>query len=249
MAFRLVAAFALLSAATSVELKDSSELTHNCFDFPTTNFNRENCIKCTYGKSPRTAGGLAVDDSAIDFTLYDLDGTGHTLSTILESGKPVVMIWGMWTCPAYQGLGTSYPYDQCSYKDEWDLVEAYKDTVQFIHLVGPEPHPLTPDTNFDSGKQLMNYWSTVRQPMNYDDRVAMAKKVKDYTHPSALLLPDLMVGNPYDETSNQPVWCSMGLGARTAMIVGTDGKIAFSQDWFRSDDVAAALDVVINGSQ
>lgn len=81
-------------------------------------------------------------------------------------------------------------------QDEWDLVEAYKDTVQFIHLVGPEPHPLTPDTNFDSGKQLMNYWSTVRQPLTYDDRLVMAEKVKEYTHPSALLLPDLMVGNP-----------------------------------------------------
>lgn len=243
---QFLGAFAVLSSAMA-DLQPASELSNNCFDFPTTSFNRENCVKCTYGTSPQTGGALDVGDSAIDFTLYDVDGEEYTLSTMIAE-KPVVLVWGMWTCPAYQGMGTSYPFDQSGYKDEWDLVEAYKDTVTFVHLVGPEPHPLTPDTNFDSGKQLMNYWSTVRQAKTYDDRLAMTKKVLDYTHPSQILLPDLIAGNPYDSEANQPVWCSMGLGARTAMLIGTDGVVAFEQDWFRREDVAAAIDTYFSSS-
>ena len=208
-------------------------------------------MKNQYGTSPQTGGALDVGDTAYDFTLYDLEGTPYKLSKMLEA-KPVVLIWGMWTCPAYQGMGTEYPFDQSGYKDEWDLVDSYKDTVTFVHLVGPEPHPLTPDTNFDSGKQLMNYWSTVRQPRTYDDRLELTKKVADYTHEDQILLTDLVDGNPYDskleQPSNQPVWCSMGLGARTAMLIGQNGKIQFEQDWFRSDDVATAIDTYFGTS-
>ena len=49
-------------------------------------------------------------------------------------------------------MGTTYPFDECSYNDEWDVVDAYNSSVTFVHLVGPEPHPSQPDTNFDSGK-------------------------------------------------------------------------------------------------
>lgn len=232
---------ALVVTAAAADLRPASDMTQNCYEFPAKNFNRENCIKCEYGTSPQTGGVLDVGDKAFDFTLYDLDGTAHTLSDMLES-KPVVLLWGMWTCPAYQGLGTSFPFDQSSYKDEWDLVDAYTDKVTFVHLVGPEPHPLTPDTNFDSGKQLMNYWSTVRQAKTYDDRLEMTAKVAEYTHPDVVLLPDLLEGNPYEPSANQPVWCTMGQGARTAMMIGTDGEVTFEQDWFRSEDVSTAID-------
>jgi len=100
-------------------LHAESELTHSCFSFPTKNFNRANCVKSEYGHSPHTAGGLSEGDSAFDFTLSDLSGKSYTLSTLLEE-KPVVLVWGMWTCPAYQGLGQEAPFDQCSYQVRGD---------------------------------------------------------------------------------------------------------------------------------
>ena len=150
-----VAALSALAFVSGAEtgLRSESELTHNCFNFPSDNFSRNNAVKAMYGSSPHTAGGLEVGDKAFDFTLSDLDGTTHTLSDKI-SEKPVLLLWGMWTCPAYQGLGTEKPFDQCSYKDEWDLTETYKDSVTVIHLVGPEPHPTTPDTNFDTWKAV-----------------------------------------------------------------------------------------------
>ena len=141
-------------------------------------------------------------------------------------------------------MGTSYPFDECSYADEWDLVDTYNSSVQFVHLVGPEPHPTQPDTNFDSGKMLMNYWSTVRQRRTWEGRLESARSIEGTTHPAALLLPDYMTGTPYSQL-NQPVWCSLGLGARTAMLIGKDGTVEYTSEWFRKSDLAAAIDAHI----
>jgi hypothetical protein len=110
-----LACAALAARGTTGALQAESELTHSCFNFPVKNFNRANCVKSAYGASPHTAGGLAEGDSAFDFTLSDLSGTSHTLSALLKD-KPVVLVWGMWTCPAYQGLGQEAPFDECSYE-------------------------------------------------------------------------------------------------------------------------------------
>lgn len=248
MTFRMTVGLLIALTAVHGELRPESDLTHSCYNFPSSNFNRANCVKSSYGASPHAAGGLEVGESAFDFTLQDVTGTSHSFSELLAKGKPVVMVWGMWTCPAYQGLGTEAPFDQCSYQDEYDLVEQYKDIVSFVHLVGPEPHPLAPDTNFDSGKQLMNYWSTVRQPMSYSKRVVMAKKVADKTHPDATLLVDSLVEDTGEEGENNGVWCTMGLGARTAMLVGTDGTLQFKQDWFNAGNTADAIETYLEKS-
>ncbi len=38
-----------------------------------------------------------------------------------------------------------------SYENEIEFIDTVGDKVQVIHLIGPEPHPLWPYTNFDSG--------------------------------------------------------------------------------------------------
>jgi hypothetical protein len=113
---RAAVALTAFVAVAHAELRPETDLTHSCFNFPTSSFNRANCVKASYGSSPHTAGGLSVGEAAYDFTLNDMDGESVSLSGILALGKPVVMVWGMWTCPAYQGLGTTAPFDQCSYK-------------------------------------------------------------------------------------------------------------------------------------
>jgi len=234
-----LACAAVAASGPSHALRDSSELAHGCFGFPAKSFNRANCVKDSYGASPHTAGGLAVGDAAFDFTIKDVDGNAVSLADLVAT-KPVLMVWGMWTCPAYQGLGTDAPFDQCSYKHEWDLVEKYQGSVHFLHLVGPEPHPAAPDVNFDAGKLLLNYWSTERQPRDYAGRVELAQRLAEYTHPGATLLVDDLSSEP--GAANNGVWCSMGLGARTAVLVGTDGKVAYSKDWFHAGDAQAAIE-------
>lgn len=62
-------------------------------------------------------------------------------------------------------------------------VEGYADDAIFVHVYGPEPHPTSPDINFDSGMLLPNFWSVRRQSVTYDDRLEQAKKIRSITHP------------------------------------------------------------------
>ena len=41
---------------------------------------------------------------------------------------------------------------------------------------------------------------------------------------------------------NQPAWCSLGHGARTALLVAQDGSLVYSQTWFHKSDMVAAID-------
>jgi hypothetical protein len=99
MALAVVTSFASSADSPAAKLRPQTEQTSDCYDFPQKNFHRDNCVKATYGASP--AIPMGEGEAAIDFTLHDLAGTPHTLSHMLES-KPVLLVWGMWTCPAYQ---------------------------------------------------------------------------------------------------------------------------------------------------
>ncbi len=90
----------------------------------------------------------------------------------------------------------------------------------------------------------MNYWSTVRQPRTYVDRLELAKRVREYTHPDAVLLIDNLSSE--EGAANQGVWCTMGLGARTAMLIGTDGTLQYKQDWFNSDALSTAIESYVS---
>lgn len=119
----------------SAELLPPTELVSNCYNFPKDNFDFSNCVKCTYGSSPHLM--LDTGASAIDFTLHDIEGQPWNLQEALEEGdgKPVALIWGMSTCPAYQGLdsqGSSYRW---TYWDEYNLVRTSFHVVVAGNLV------------------------------------------------------------------------------------------------------------------
>lgn len=106
------------------ELRPQSDLTSNCFDFPANNFDRRNCIEAVNnGHTPYLP--MEAGDDAIDFTLHDARGRRWNLGEALAArDMPVVMIWGMFTCPAFQGYGTDPPWDMASYWEQYQLVSA-----------------------------------------------------------------------------------------------------------------------------
>ncbi|KAJ8609338.1 hypothetical protein CTAYLR_009284 [Chrysophaeum taylorii] len=231
--------FTLSSSIIIIAGGFAQNLSTDCYGFPARSFSRSNCVKCRYGSSPHIP--VEVGNRVPEFAL---DGT--SLASLLD--KPVVLIWGMWTCPAFQGLGGSPPFDQCSYMDEYGLVDKYVDRANFVHLMGPEPHPVTPDVNFDSGRMLMNYWSTVPQPRTWADRATLASRVAPMLHPKARFLVDTLGDNPKDPR-NSPVWCSLGQGARTALLVDTQGYLRYAQEWFHAGDMADQIDQFYRSSE
>ncbi len=49
------------------------------------------------------SSGLQAGDTATDYTLYEPNGTPHNLFTDLQTGKPVLLISGSYTCPVFRG--------------------------------------------------------------------------------------------------------------------------------------------------
>lgn len=218
-------------------LRSSDELTSHCYHFPGKDFGKDNNVKTTYGSSPHVL--VNVGDLAIDFTLPQVDGTLVTLSDLLKE-KAVVLIWGHVTCPAFQGFNSDTMFVGSGYEEEKALIDTVGKQVTVVHLIGPEPHPLWPYVNFDSGSIKMNYWSTIPQPQSFAERVSVsAAKVQPYLHPDAVLLVDYLDG-PLGRLNN-PVWCSYAHAARAAILIGQDGVVLETQTWFSKDTMAAAV--------
>ena len=71
-----------------IDLLSERHLTGGCYDWPETEFSAENhAVLGSYG---------LVGEPAIEFTLKDLTGATHTLTSLLES-RPVFMIFGSFT--------------------------------------------------------------------------------------------------------------------------------------------------------
>lgn len=138
-------------------LRDESALSHSCYSFPDKDFALDNNVAAKYGSSPHVM--LEVGASAINFSLKDATGNKYKLSELLTE-KPVLLVMGMVTCPAFRGLEDSkFPYS--SHRDEYSFTEKAYKYMTVVHIVGPEPHPMWPHNNFDIGTQRMNYWSTI----------------------------------------------------------------------------------------
>lgn len=119
----------------------------------------------------------------VQYIILDNDQcTGYSLALVMS------------TCLLKPGLSSMPPDATPPYRhhdhDVFDAiihgpqVNSYQDRATFVHLYGPEPHPIMPGTNFDRGSPIPNYWSTVIQQRNYEDRVKMAARIVNDTHPS-----------------------------------------------------------------
>ena len=223
-------------------LRSESELIHQCYDFPTTDFGRSNNVRLTYGSSPKVL--INVGDQAIDFTLSSVTGQSINLGDLLTQ-KAVLLLWGHWTCPAFQGFHSDATFTGSSYHDENDLIELYDNKyLTIVHLIGPEPHPIWPFTNFDSGTLRMNYWSTIKQPQTYEERMVWSvPKVVQLLHKDIVVIAEPLDGvesNPSPNTipmttnsnSNNPLWCTYANGARSAILISQDGMVLATQPWF-----------------
>lgn len=227
----------IIIARVKAILRSDNELTVHCYDFPARDFGKANNVKSLHGASPKLI--LNIGDTAIDFTLATPSGERVQLSTLLAK-KPVVMIWGHYTCPAFQGLHSDTMFLGSSFEEEKIFVESNSDVVQVLHMIGPEPHPMWPFSNFDSGSIKMNYWSSIKQPETYQERLDLsAAAIEPLLHPDVTVLVDDLDGKV--GRRNNPVWCSYAQGARSAILIGQDGVVVDAQGWFSREDLTKSV--------
>ena len=104
-----------------------------------------------------------VGDTMADFTLYDVNDVAYTLSSVLNIGKPVLIVAGSYTCPKY--------YNSISVIN--DVKTTYGTDISILVVYMLEAHPTAPDTSAFTG----TVWPIVAgngqnygQPVTYSDR-------------------------------------------------------------------------------
>ena len=241
----------LLPGIANIVLRPEAELTRQCYDFPGTDFGRTNNVRLKYGSSPHLM--LDVGDIAINFTLPSVRGQSINLGDMLKD-KAVLLMWGHWTCPAFQGFHSDTTFMYSSYNEENYLVQTYGQYLTILHFIGPEPHPAWPYANFDSGTLRMNLWSTIKQPQTFAERLSLSvSPVLKVLHEDIIVIPEPLDNNnsPINgtEPANNPIWCSYANGARSAILVGQSGVVLAAQTWFQREDLERIILNLVVGTR
>ncbi len=194
----------------------SDGLATQCLTFPVTATN-----------FVRRSVKVALGDAAPDFTLKDIDGNEHTLSTLLEE-KPVMMQTGSYTCPAYENRRG----------ETEQLAAQYGDQVHFVVIYTPEAHPATGLSPYTGQRNFNPTWSLYDEPLSYQERVDHAAAITDI--PSQLLLVDA-----FGEADTNPVWCSYATAPNAAILINRQGIIEAVNDWYDAPAMATAIEIML----
>ena len=178
--------------------------------------------------------GLQIGDTAADFTLYDLNGEPFHLKDMLESGLPVVLVGGNYTCPVFRNKIPALN----------NLVDMYGDSVFFAVIYGLEAHPdvdISPYFGYvNTGAQNISAGILYRQPTTYGERLEVAED----------MLGEINIEAPiyFDGPCNE-WWAHYGPAPNNAYLIGTDGIVHAKHGWFNRypDDMACDLDNYFNG--
>jgi Iodothyronine deiodinase len=108
------------------------------------------------------APGPKVDESAPDFTLKTNDGKAEVTLSKLLGPKPVVLVFGSFTCGPFRSQSGNVE----------KLFNRYKDRATFVMVYVRDAHP-TDGWRMESNDRL---GAITAQPKTYDERVAVAQK-------------------------------------------------------------------------
>jgi thiol-disulfide isomerase/thioredoxin len=148
--------------------------------------------------------GPRLDDSAPDFTLKTNDGKAEMTLSKLIGPKPVVLVFGSFTCGPFRSQAGNVE----------KLYRRYKDRANFVMVYVREAHP-TDGWRMESNDHL---GAITAQPKTYGERVEVAQKcgrLLDLAFPMLVDTIDDSVGARYS-----------GMPGRLYLI-DREGKIAF----------------------
>ena len=148
--------------------------------------------------------GPKVGDSAPDFTLKTNDGKSEITLSKLVGTKPIVLVFGSFTCGPFRSHTGNIE----------KLFHRYKDRATFVMVYVREAHP-TDGWRMESNDRL---GAITAQPKTYDERVAVAQKcgrVMSLAFPMLVDTIDDAAGTRYS-----------GMPGRL-YVIDREGKVAF----------------------
>lgn len=166
--------------------------------------------------------GPAVDDAAPDFELKPLNGGAPVRLSDRIGRKPVVLVFGNFTCGPFRSM----------YSTVEAVYERQKDHADFLFIYVREAHP-TDGWAMSSNERA---GVAVAQPTTYQERSAVAEQCAARLKPSIPLLVDDVddvVGNAYS-----------GMPARL-YVIDANGKVAYKSGrgpfGFKPEEMEQAL--------
>jgi hypothetical protein len=118
--------------------------------------------------------------------------------------------------------------------------QIYSDVVHFVHVYIIEPHPASPDPSPYSGVVWEEGYSSMSQPLTYDERVTNALDMLPSIQGDQLLLVDDLTPGEM----NNPVWCTYGPCPNCAFLIGQDGVVDTVQLWVGAN-IESAIDALL----
>ncbi len=148
--------------------------------------------------------GPKVNDTAPNFKLKTPDGKETVQLSKLVGTKPVVLVFGNFTCGPFRGL---YPDVEAVYR-------RYKDQATFVMVYVREAHP-TDGWKMDSNGKM---GVAVKQPTTYPERVEVCELFRKK------LAPGMVVA--VDDITDPAGTAYSGMPARL-YVIDTKGKVAY----------------------
>jgi thiol-disulfide isomerase/thioredoxin len=171
--------------------------------------------------------GPKLDESAPDFTLKTNDGKAEVTLSKLIGPKPVVLVFGSFTCGPFRSHTGNIE----------KLYRTYKDRANFVMVYVREAHP-TDGWRMESNDR---YGVTTPQPRTYDERVEVAQKcgrTLDLAFPMLVDTIDDTVGARYS-----------GMPGRL-YVIDRQGKVAFKSGrgpyLFKPSELEQSLVLLLN---
>ena len=168
--------------------------------------------------------GFQVGDTIPQFQFYTLAGNPMDAQTLLNTGKPLCIVAGSFTCPVWRGKIATLN----------TLVSTYGSQVNFLVLYVCEAHPMSPDVSPYS----CNVWNPSQnqtdgvmylQPTTYGQRKATAT---DMVNNTCSCIPTINAPMVIDGPCNE-FWTTFGPAPNNAYLINPiDGTVYCKHGWF-----------------
>jgi thiol-disulfide isomerase/thioredoxin len=171
--------------------------------------------------------GPKVGDTAPGFTLKTPDGKETVQLSKLIGPKPVVLVFGNFTCGPFRG----------SFPDVEAVAKRHKESATFVMVYVREAHP----TDGWKMEQNTKVGVTAKQPTSYAERVEVCEQFKKLLKPELTLTVD-DIGDPAGTAYS-------GMPARL-YVIDPNGKVAYKSGrgpfGFKPGEMEQALDLCLS---
>jgi hypothetical protein len=180
------------------------------------------------------ASGLQAGDTIPHFQLYDINGNAMDVLTVLQTGKPLLLIGGNYTCPIFRAKFSRINLAASTFPGQINIYVVY----------GVEAHPKSPDvspysgTNWVTG-QNQNEGILYLQPTTYGGRKQMVSDMLANTN-YTLSVP-LIIDGPCNSW-----WETFGPAPNNAYLIKPNGIVYKKHGWFDNpDDIIADINALL----